>query len=100
MVKTAVYREPLSTIIVVGGARGVDKEAEKWALHRGMQVEVYEAEWDKYGRTAGFKRNSAMVAVADRGIAFWDGLSPGAKDSIDKFIKAGKDVKIVRFLQK
>jgi len=91
-------------VVVTGGAEGVDKIAEKWALDRAVagvpKPVVYQAEWgdtshpdavvrrDKYGReydaVAGHRRNQLIVDDADFLIAFWDGQSKGTKDSVDK----------------
>jgi len=77
------------TTVVTGGARGVDKFAEKWAKHNGINLVVIEANWTKYGLSAGMVRNKQMVdllvgAPSPAGlIAVWDGVSTGTKDIID-----------------
>jgi hypothetical protein len=47
--------------LVHGGARGADSQAGQIGREVGLEVEVFEAEWDRYGRSAGFKRNQAML---------------------------------------
>lgn len=47
--------------VIVGGASGADSLAEKWARLAGLPVNVYKAEWNKYGRAAGPKRNTRML---------------------------------------
>jgi len=59
--------------VVSGGARGVDTLAEKWAKNRGIPVQVIPAEWERYGRSAGFRRNGEIVNRCDGMVAFWDG---------------------------
>lgn len=56
---------------------GADKMGERWAKRHGIPVELYPAQWDKYGKKAGFMRNNEMAADADALMAFWDGVSPG-----------------------
>ena len=41
------------------------------------------ANWDNYGKRAGFIRNSEMAEYADACIVFWNGSSKGAKHMID-----------------
>jgi len=79
---------PEDAVIVSGGARGPDS----WAVEAaGVRVtQVFPAEWEKYGRSAGFLRNSTIVAACDELYAFWDGLSKGTLDSIQKAAKVGK----------
>ncbi len=80
------------TTVVSGGARGVDKVAESEARKCGLNVISIPAEWDKYGKSAGFRRNHDIIAQADRVVAFWDGTSKGAKHFIDIAQKQGKPV--------
>ena len=94
LVHDAIIRLPMSTILVVGGARGVDRKAEEVGRARGMRVDRYDADWDK-GRLAAFERNRLMVARSDRGIGFWDGMSSGTFDTLTRFAKAGKRIDAV-----
>lgn len=49
------------TLLIHGGARGADYLAHRWALDRGIQTAVFEANWDIYGKQAGYLRNVAMA---------------------------------------
>ena len=49
------------TTIVHGGAKGADKAAGIWADIFNIPTEVYEAEWNKYGKAAGGIRNKEML---------------------------------------
>ena len=62
-----------ATFVIHGGARGVDRLAGRAAVRLGIPVEVYPADWDKYGRSAGFVRNQEMLTVGrpDLVLAFW-----------------------------
>lgn len=73
----------LPTVIISGGANGADKLGEQFAQEENIPLEVYKAEWDKYGKGAGFKRNALMASKAEALIAIWDGASRGAKHMID-----------------
>ena len=41
------------------------------------------AEWKKWGRRAGYRRNVQMAQHADALIAIWDGKSPGTRHMIE-----------------
>lgn len=81
--------------VISGGARGVDSAAVTAAKRRGLKSTVYHAEWDRYGRSAGFKRNILIVNDADKLVAFWDGKSRGTQHSIDLATKKGIPVEII-----
>jgi len=69
------------TEIVSGGAKGADYLAEKFAENNNIPITIFYAEWDKYGKMAGYVRNSVIWNYADCGIAFWDGKSKGTAHS-------------------
>ena len=71
------------TVILSGGASGVDRMGEEWARANNIPVERYPANWNKYGKKAGYIRNKEMVDNADALIAVWDGKSKGTKLTID-----------------
>ena len=75
--------------IISGGARGTDSLAEKYAeeYNQEFALWVMKAEWNQYGKKAGYLRNAEMVKISDYLIAFWDGKSKGTKHSIDLFMK-------------
>lgn len=70
------------TVIVSGGAKGVDTLAERYADENNLQKVIMKADWDKYGKRAGYIRNAEMHKfISDKEdklcIAFWDGYSKG-----------------------
>lgn len=69
--------------IVSGTANGADKLGERYAKEKGYPIKQFPANWDKYGKSAGYKRNEEMAKYADGLIAFWDGKSKGTKHMID-----------------
>jgi hypothetical protein len=70
-------------ILISGGALGVDSWAQQLAEDYGVPMEIYPAHWDVFGKSAGMIRNREIVGRANLVIAFWDGMSPGTKNSID-----------------
>ena len=89
--------------IISGGASGADSLGEKYAKEYGIPVVRYPADWKKYGRAAGPKRNEKMArAAAADGIsgilfAFWDGTSRGTANMIKIAEKFKLDVKVVLY---
>ena len=69
--------------VISGCARGADQLGERWAQELGKPVIRMPADWDKYGKSAGYKRNEEMARIATHLVAFWDGSSRGTKHMID-----------------
>ena len=63
-----------SSVVIVHGAcpRGADKTAGIWARDHGIRTEPHPADWDGYGKQAGFIRNAEMVSLgADLALVFY-----------------------------
>lgn len=90
-----VYSLPLDTVIISGGASGVDKHAELAAIERGMKTEVFYPDWKRYGKQAGAIRNELIIRTADKVVAFWDGKSKGTAISIRLAKQHGKPLEII-----
>lgn len=88
----ACYSDP---IMIEGAARGVDLIAKTYAVENNWKIEEYPAEWDKYGKSAGYIRNDIMVKKADEVLILWDRESKGTKHDIDLCKKYNKPHKIV-----
>lgn len=82
-------------ILISGGAKGVDALGEKYALENNLQVEIFKADWSKYGRAAGPKRNAEMAKSCTHLLAFWNGESKGTKSMISLAKKENKTVKVI-----
>jgi hypothetical protein len=48
-------------LIVEGGQTGADALAKQWAIERNVPFEEVAADWKRYGRAAGPKRNGQMI---------------------------------------
>jgi len=90
-------RKTCNIVVVSGHARGADTLGEKYAKEEGFDLEIYPAQWDKYGKSAGFRRNEQMGNIADALIAFWDGKSHGTKHMIDIMNEKNLQVKVVEY---
>lgn len=96
LLKTELDKFP-PFILISGGARGADKLAEIYADSVGYEKIIFPANWQLYGKSAGFKRNVEIINACQGVVAFWDGISSGTKHSIDLAIKNDKKVKIIHF---
>jgi hypothetical protein len=77
------------TLVVSGGARGVDSLGEEWARENGIPVERYKPDWKRFGKGAGVMRNSDLMSKAEALVALWDGKSIGTRDVVRKAQEAG-----------
>lgn len=71
------------TVVLSGAARGADTLGEEWAIMCGVPLEKYPADWDMFGKRAGYMRNSEMAEKAEALIALWDGKSRGTAHMIE-----------------
>jgi hypothetical protein len=82
------------TTLIHGGACGADRLAGEWAASRGIPVEVYLADWQKYGRAAGPIRNQQMIdRKPDMVVAFPGGR--GTADMVRRVRHAGIELVVV-----
>lgn len=86
----AALRKHPSLRLIHGGAPGVDRAAASAALDLHIPVTVYPANWDAHGKTAGFRRNTRLIADAHHVVAFWDSYSRGTAHAITAAANAGK----------
>lgn len=83
--------------IVSGTARGADQLGERYAVERGFAVKKFPADWDRYGKSAGYKRNAQMAEYADAAVIFWDGISRGSMHMINLAKEKGLPVRVVLY---
>lgn len=99
-------------LVVSGGAAGADALGEKWADDNGVDKLIFEAQWkdlshadarikvnrygEQYDANAGHRRNKDIVNAADVVLAFWDGVSPGTKNSIGYARLINKPILIIK----
>lgn len=83
--------------IVSGTANGADKLGERYALENDYQIKRFPAQWDIYGKSAGYIRNEEMAKYANMLIAFWDGQSKGTMHMINLAKKHNLDVYIIQY---
>lgn len=76
---------------------GADYLGERWAISKNIKVVGFQAEWKKYGRPAGPKRNMEMAKYADLLIAFWDGSSSGTRNMVECMKGLNKEYIVIRY---
>ena len=76
---------PNQSTIIHGGCRGTDITTGHASVALGFKLELYPANWDKYGKATGPIRNREMVnANIDLVLAFPIGKSYGTRNTINK----------------
>ncbi len=83
--------------VVCGKARGADILGEQYAKEHGYAVRYFPADWDRYGKAAGYIRNTEMAQSADALVAFWDGMSLGTRHMIEIAKARGLKVRVKRY---
>lgn len=96
LVRQYVFEQERTTVIISGGARGVDQTAVEEAQRLHMLYEVYPADWARYGRRAGFIRNQTLVERSDEVVAFWNGTSRGTEHTIALAQAHGKPCRVIQ----
>lgn len=93
------YEEDEKIEIVSGlSPKGADKLAERFAKENKLKFVGFPAKWyngSLYNPKAGFERNTEIVEYCSKMICFWNGLSGGTKDSINKCLKARKPLIVI-----
>jgi hypothetical protein len=83
--------------LVSGGCpQGADNFAEIMAKKYQIPIKIYYAQWGKFGRAAGFQRNTLIARDADVLIAcVHEDREGGTEDTIKKFINMGKKENLI-----
>ena len=76
--------------VISGAARGADTLAADWARKNSVPCDEYPAEWERYGRSAGYRRNERMLTEGRPHlvVAFPQGESRGTRMMMDIAAKA------------
>ena len=89
--------KPEEIEIVSGGARGADRLGERFALEHNIKIKQFIPDWERYGKSAGIRRNVEMGKYANACVVFWDGKSRGSKHMIDIAIKEGLELEVIMY---
>lgn len=104
-IKQLTIRYGNNICIVSGGAKGADTLAEKYAKEHNLEFVKFPAQWDKYGKSAGFIRNEEMhhfiAQHKHRGcVLFWNGKSKGTKHNIGLSKIYKNQIRIIKYEDK
>lgn len=85
-----IDRESRIDLLIHGDCpTGADHMADEWCRSRGVDADRHPADWEKYGKRAGFLRNDQMVKLGpDVVLAFQRNQSRGTQMTIDLATKA------------
>ena len=89
-VRDYVNQLSLDTVVVSGGADGVDIIAERTADLRQLPKFIIPPQYKRHGRVAPLTRNGHIVFYSHRVVAFWYRFSGGTADGIRHAIRTHK----------
>lgn len=93
LLKYSIYKDKLT--IVSGCAKGIDSWAITYSDEKLFSTILCPAEWERYGKSAGYIRNEKMGNIGNILVAFWNGKSSGTKHMIDTMTKLGKEIIVI-----
>ena len=101
---TDVVDNPSQVKFISGTAKGADTLGEQFAYTYEYEVKRFVPDWNTYGKSAGYRRNTEMAKYASEayGVLFavWDGQSRGPKHMIDLAKRYGLEVHVVNYKEK
>lgn len=83
------------TVVVSGGAAGVDSTAARRARQAGLTVVEHLPKYELFGHSAPLVRNREIAEDCSRLVAFWNGTSTGTCHVIRETRKLGKPVLLI-----
>ena len=92
-VREFVRSLPDSTVVLSGGAAGVDHVAVKEAKACGLATVVIRPAYEMHGKEALLIRDKAIAEQCDSLVAFWDGTSTGTAHVMRCAKRLGKSVR-------
>lgn len=99
LIRERLEKFPKDSIVIHGGCRGADIISGMIAEELGMEVLCFPAEWGKFGRSAGPKRNQRMLdeGIPDIVLAFHGdiGSSKGTLDMVKRAKDRGVPVEVL-----
>jgi len=94
--QTLALERPRITQVLTGGARGAEQLGYRWAWKHALPHQLCRADWERFGKSAGVRRNYQMAQAGDVLVACWDGQSPGTAHMVQCMRQLGKPVVVIR----
>lgn len=85
--------------IIEGGAKGVDFLAKQYAKAHNLSTIQVTADWARYGKSAGPRRNARIADLCGCCVVFYSG-SIGSKSMITEAVKRGVPTYVVSLSEK
>lgn len=83
-----------TTMLISGGAAGIDTAAQAYARKHGLPILIFYPDYARYGQAAPLLRNHAIVEAADLVVALWDGRSRGTQAALTHARDLNKEVQV------
>ena len=79
-----------------GGARDAEQLGFRWAVRHHVHSHCFAADWERFGKAAGVRRNHQMAQAGDVLVAFHVHNNPGTAHIIACMRALGKPVVVIR----
>jgi hypothetical protein len=83
------------TQVLTGGARGAEQLGYRWAWKHTVHHQLFRADWERFGKVAGVRRNHQLAQAGDVLIVFGNTTSPGTAHLIQCMRHRGKPVVVI-----
>jgi len=83
------------TQVLTGGARGAELLGYRWAWKHAVRHQCFRADWERFGKAAGVRRNHQMAQAGDVLVVFGNQTSPGTAHLIQCMQPRGTPVVLV-----
>ena len=61
---------PRITQVITGDARGAEQLGYRWAWKHAIRDQLFRADWERFGKSAGVRRNYQMAQAGDVLVCF------------------------------
>jgi YspA, cpYpsA-related SLOG family len=83
------------TQVLTGGARGAELLGYRWAWKHAVKHQLFRADWERFGKAAGVRRNHQLAQAGDVLVVFGHTTSPGTAHLIQCIQQLGKPVVVI-----
>ena len=83
------------TQVLTGGARGAELLGYRWAWKHAVKHQRFRANWERFGKAAGVRRNHQLAQAGDVLVVFGNTTSPGTAHLIQCMQQLGKPVVVI-----